>query len=120
VGRRVALVFVGGVAGSLARHLMVTSGAGIPWGMVAANLIGGAAAGFAVGRIARHSHRALWLVPLAVIGAAGGLTTFSGLAVDTITLLDGGQVLAAAGLTVLSVFVGPAAAYCALLAGRRT
>lgn len=116
----VALVAVGGALGSALRHLAVHSASGVPWEMLAVNVVGAVLAGFLVAGLDDHAHRARVLLPLAVVGVAGALTTFSGLVVDTVLLADAGRWGDAAQYGLASVVLGPIAAMCGMwLGGRR-
>jgi CrcB protein len=54
-----------------------------------------------------------------VVGAGGAATTFSALAVDTVDLIEAGQVMSAVGYVVLSIVGGFAIASGAVRAGAR-
>jgi CrcB protein len=114
-----ALVAVGGAVGSALRYFATGDSPGIPWAILAVNLAGAVVAGFIVGRIPVHSHRARVLLPLAVVGVAGALTTFSGLVLDTVLLIDAGHVSDAVRYAGASVVAGPVAAAGGLWAGGR-
>lgn len=115
-----ALVAVGGALGSAVRHLAVRSASDVPWEVLTVNVIGAALAGFLVVGVGVHAHRARVLLPFAVIGMAGALTTFSGLVVDTVLLADAGRWGRAAQYGIGSVVLGPIGAMCGMwLGGRR-
>jgi len=117
---RLGLVVAGGMVGSLIRYIATRNPGEVPWSVVAVNVAGAAAAGWLVGRIRRHSHQARWLVPLAVIGVAGALTTFSGMVVDSLLLADGGRWGDAVAYASVSVVGGPVAAIAGLRLGDRS
>jgi CrcB protein len=112
------LVVVGGLLGSALRYAMVPPGEGIRAGLIVANLGGALMAGLLVGRVAHHSHEATWLWPVAVIGFAGSLTTFSTLAVDTVLLLEAASWDDAVALAAASLLAGPMAAVVGIRIGR--
>lgn len=116
---RVGLVLLGGLLGSSVRHLAAGEASGVPWEVLAVNLIGAAIAGWLIASIGNHAHRARILVPVAVIGVAGALTTFGGMAVDVVLLADTGDWVGAAGYAAASILLGPVAAGCGILAGSR-
>ena len=118
--RQLGLVVAGGVVGAALRHLAAQNPSDIPWEVLAINLIGAAVAGWLVGRIRLHSHPARWLIPFAVVGAAGALTTFSGLVVDTLLLADAGRWAAAGIYSAASVVSGPIVAGVGLWLGGRS
>jgi fluoride exporter len=110
-----ALVALGGAAGSVTRYLGVIAaarvlGAGFPVGVMAINVVGS----FAIGVLAVHltGPRAA-MSPLLVSGFLGGFTTFSAFSLDALRLWEAGQPGAAAayvagsvGLSLLGVVLG--------------
>lgn len=104
------LVMLGGAFGSAARYLtgrltLAWFGPGYPWGTLAVNLIGGFLMGVLVGGIMRVGHGGEHLWPLLGVGVLGGFTTFSSFSLDTITMLQRGEWLAALGYVLVSVIV---------------
>lgn len=117
---RILLVASGGLLGSAVRHLATRSSSGVPWEVLAVNLVGAVIAGFLVARVGAHAHRARVLLPFAVVGVAGALTTFSGLVVDTVVMVDAGAWSDAVRYAAVSVVLGPVAAVAGMWAGGRT
>lgn len=79
------LVLAGGAAGSVLRLLLDTAAAAhvgrrLPWGILAANVLGSLLLGLL------HGTAPGWFVALAGTGFCGGLTTYSTLAADTVRL----------------------------------
>ena len=111
-----ALVAMGAVGGALTRwHL--TSRASPPWQMVMAiNVAGsftlGAISGYCAGARPR-------VILLAGTGYLGSLTTFSAFSLDTITLLETGQIGKACIVALGTPAMGIGAAALGLAAGRR-
>jgi CrcB protein len=120
LGRRLLLVLAGGMVGSAIRQAVLSDAVGLRPALLVINLAGALLAGWLVGAIPGHSHRARWQLPLAVVGVAGALTTFSALVVDALTLLDAGRVADAGTLITVSLLVGPAAALVGLRIGARS
>lgn len=86
---------LGGLLGTLARYglgLWVYSWAGswLPWGTLAANLLGSLLLGFAI-----HATEAMAISPeirgLITVGFCGAFTTFSALSYETVALLQEGE-----------------------------
>lgn len=117
---RLGLVALGGLFGSLVRHLVTADPGVVPWPVLWVNVAGALLAGILVGRVRRHARGSRVLLPLAVVGFAGALTTFSGLVVDTVLLVDGGRAAAAAGYAGASLLLGPLIAATGLAIGART
>ncbi len=109
------LVMAGGAIGSGLRHLfgraaLTAFGPGFPWGTLGVNLIGGLAMGLLAGVLARGGGGEATRLLLGV-GVLGGFTTFSAFSLDTVTLIERGQMVAALGYVAVSV-----AGACAALA----
>lgn len=121
------LVALGGAVGSGFRHAvtLVLPGAagGWPWATFTVNLLGAFLLGWLLEAIASRGSetgRLRRLRLFAGTGVLGGFTTYSSLALETETLLSGGQwptALAYAGATLL---LGLGAALLGVLAGLRT
>ncbi len=92
------LIALGGAAGSVLRHLMV-SAIGAPLGTAAVNVIGS----FAIGALfVLIGHRDGWHF-LLMTGVLGGFTTFSAFSLDTLKLIQTGQTLQAGAYVLGSV-----------------
>lgn len=74
--KSLALVSAGGVIGALARYALNESISSYPSAIFAANLLGVAIAGYFGFRSSSEARRAFWIT-----GVAGGMTTFSSVAV---------------------------------------
>ena len=121
-------VWLGGTVGVGARHLLDAPGAGLlgPWLTFLINCLGALLLGVAGGLLPPGRSRAWTCLRLGVLtGVLGGFTTYSALAVDTLTFWQAGRPLTAvtyAGLTVvtgcLAAWTGIAAAG-SLRGGRR-
>jgi len=105
--RDIAAVALGGVLGSLARfgiHEALRESSDVfPTGTLIVNVLGclaiGLLAPLLIGR------RAAWR-PFLVVGVLGGFTTFSAFALETVVLLDAGEVIAAGAYVVLTMVAG--------------
>ncbi len=113
--RELAAVFAGGAAGALARVGLVevwpVGAGGWPWATFLVNVAGCAALGAVLVLTAPGSARRGLLGP----GLCGGLTTFSTLQVELVTLLRDGDAGLAAAYAIVSVVAG----FVAVDAGRR-
>jgi CrcB protein len=112
------LVMAGGAVGAGARFLTgrattAVFGTGFPWGTLAVNLIGGLLMGALVGMLARAADGGEnWRLLLGV-GVLGGFTTFSAFSLDTVTMLQRGDL----GLAALYILVSVIGSVAALFAG---
>ena len=113
------LVVVGGAVGTLARAAVgeTTQGAGaFPWGTLAVNIAGSIGLGYLLGRsltVPAESRR----LPLLGVGVMGALTTFGGVMVQTLDLVQRGTTSTALLYVATSVGGGLAAALMAIRAG---
>lgn len=101
-------VSLGAVLGAISRWLLGLWLNGphvaLPWGTLAANLVGGYLIGIVLGVLSLYPDVPLWLRLALVTGFLGGLTTFSTFSGETVGMLargDYSQALAYAGLSLL-------------------
>lgn len=111
-------VAIGSAAGGVARHLISEAvlrlaGQGFPWGTIFVNVSGSLAIG-GLAALAGTSTSAAW-PPLwrdaMMTGVLGGYTTFSTFSVQTLALLQQGQVNAAIANVAVSVALALAACW---------
>lgn len=81
------LIALGGALGSVLRHMMVST-IGAPLGTLAVNVLGSLAIG---GLFVWLGAREGWQLFL-MTGVLGGFTTFSAFSLDTLKLVEGGQI----------------------------
>ena len=101
------LVMAGGAIGTAARYLtgratLAAFGPAWPWGTLTVNLVGGFLMGILVGALARTGGGETARAVLGV-GVLGGFTTFSAFSLDTVTMLERGDLAPALGYVALSV-----------------
>ena len=87
--QQLVLVMLGGALGAAGRFwlggaLLRQFGSGVPWGTLAANLVGSFLAGFIVVWLENRGPAALYWRAFLIVGVMGGLTTFSALMVETL------------------------------------
>lgn len=92
--QQLALVMAGGALGAGARFwlggaLLRRLGEGIPWGTLAANLIGSLAIGFLAVWLEGRGPQALYWRAFLIVGVLGGLTTYSSLMLECLLLARG-------------------------------
>ena len=118
-------VAVGGALGSMARFwlagaMAVLTGPRFPWGTLLINVLGSFVIGLVGGmtlspaRVGMHPDIRIFLMT----GVCGGFTTFSAFSLQTLELLQGGEVVPALGYAVGSVVLCVVATYCGWLLGR--
>ncbi len=107
--REIAVVFVGGAVGTLARAGMASAAVPDPgrWPSptFVANIVGAVLLGIIGTRLATSDLRR----PLWGTGFCGGLTTFSTVQVETLLMIEHGHYGLAAGYTVAGIVAGLAA-----------
>ena len=87
--QQLVLVMLGGALGAAGRFwlggaLLRQFGSGIPWGTLAANLIGSFAVGYIAVWLEGRGPAALYWRAFLIVGVMGGLTTFSALMVESV------------------------------------
>lgn len=118
--RAAILVMVGGAVGAATRwtvhELLPTESGRFPWGTFGINVVGCLLIGIAARRLPRDGD--LWAG--VVVGALGGLTTFSAFAVETRLLIGDDRPLTALVYVAATTVVGIAATELARSGGVRT
>jgi CrcB protein len=118
-------VAAGGAIGSLTRFwlaalMTMLTGPRFPWGTLLINVLGSGIIGWVAAvtltpaRVAMHPDLRVFLM----VGVCGGFTTFSAFSLQTLELLQAGEVGPAAGYVVGSVVLCLAAVWGAWLLGR--
>ncbi len=118
-------VALGGALGSMARFWMTgavaaLTGPRLPWGTLLINILGSFVIGLVAGvtlspaRIGMHPDIRIFLMT----GICGGFTTFSAFSLQTLELLQSGDVIPAFGYAISSVILCIAATYGGWLLGR--
>ena len=87
--QQLLLVMAGGALGAAGRFclggaLLRSFGNGIPWGTLAANLVGSFAVGFIAVWLDGRGPSALYWRAFLIVGVLGGLTTFSALMLEAL------------------------------------
>ncbi|GAB1407475.1 fluoride efflux transporter CrcB [Thermomonas brevis] len=90
-GQQLVLVMLGGALGAAGRFwlgetLLRKLGSGIPWGTLAANLLGSFAAGFLAIWLESRGPSAVYWRALLLVGLLGGFTTYSALMLESLLL----------------------------------
>lgn len=117
-----ALAMLGGALGAglrfwLGATLIQRFGDGMPWGTLAVNLGGSFAAGLLFAVLAERGGIADALRALLIVGLLGGLTTYSALMLELMTLGRGGQGDRAAGYLAVTLVGGLALVWAGLRLG---
>ncbi len=111
--REIAVVFLGGAIGTLARAGLAVAAVPDPgrwpWPTFVANIVGAVLLGIIGTRLATSDLRR----PLWGTGFCGGLTTFSTVQVETLLMIEHGHYALAAGYTCAGIIAGLAAVHLA-------
>lgn len=112
-------VALGGALGALARYIVGIYagrwfGTAFPWGTLIINVTGSFLIGALAEAFALRWDSAQATRILLVAGVCGGYTTFSTFALDIVTLMNRGQLVAASAYAAVSVVLSVAALYAAL------
>lgn len=112
------LVMLGGAVGAGARHLvgrvaLAIWGPGFPIGTLAVNVVGGLAMGLLAGWLATRASGDEALRYLLGVGLLGGFTTFSAFSLETVLMIERGElvtallyILASVALSIGALFAG--------------
>jgi CrcB protein len=105
------LVMLGGALGALMRHfvaawLLARIGAALPWGTLAANLLGAFAAGFLVSWLEQRGQAAQYWRAFLIVGVLGALTTFSALMIESLLYARSGRLAAYSGYLAMTFVAG--------------
>tara|TARA_B100001146_G_C16108116_1_gene402403 strand:- start:649 stop:1020 length:372 start_codon:yes stop_codon:yes gene_type:complete len=113
--KNLALVFIGGGTGSMARYLLGkllnNSTTGIPYGTFLANILGSLLIGLILGYFAKSENLSQETTLLLATGFCGGFTTFSTFAYESHLFLKSGDFLSFAAYALASIVVGFAAVF---------
>jgi CrcB protein len=121
----IAIIAVGGALGAPARYevsrLIHVANDSFPWATFVTNLSGAFVLGlfltFTLERLASTRYRLLR--PFFAIGFLGAFTTFSTMAVETVTLEKDGYVALGFGYLIVSIGAGLVVTYLGIVIGRR-
>ena len=104
----VLAVGIGAALGAIARWLLGLwlnhAASPLPWGTLAANLVGAYLIGLALGCFLLFPETPGWMKLLVTTGFLGGLTTFSTFSAETVGLIERGQFWLALGYSGVSLF----------------
>lgn len=116
-------VATGGAIGAVARFLVGRGvlnlfGPGLPWGTLLVNIIGSFLIGFLVEMFALRMNATHEWQAFLVVGVLGGFTTFSAFSLEVSLMIEKGQLTTAMLYAFGSLFIGVAALFAGLYAGK--
>lgn len=116
-------VAAGSAAGGVARYLLteavqLRTGATFPFGTLLVNIVGCFALGFITQAVLQQHDASPRLRAFLTVGLCGGFTTFSAFSLETVRLLEEGDVARASGYIGASVVLGVVALWVGMAAGR--
>jgi CrcB protein len=121
--RELAAIFVGGACGTLARaglsHAFPLHEGHWPWPTFTANIVGCVLLGYFTTRLTERLPLSAYRRPMLGTGLCGGLTTFSTLQVEVLTMLDAGDHALAAAYLAASLTGGYLAVHLTTALTRR-
>ncbi len=116
---------LGGALGSMARHwsngiVAALAGVDFPWGTLLINVLGSFIIGFAAATMGNDGRFPMSITAqqFVMVGVCGGYTTFSAFSLQTLALLQAGQVPAALGNVGLSVGLCMVAVWLGYMVGQ--
>jgi CrcB protein len=117
------LVMLGGAVGAGARHLVGRAalaiwGPGFPIGTLAVNVVGGLAMGLLAGWLATRASGDEALRYLLGVGLLGGFTTFSAFSLETVLMIERGELVTALLYILASVVLSIGALFAGLQVSR--
>ena len=122
--RELAAIFVGGALGTALRAGLAQafphSATSWPWPTFSVNIVAAFLLGYAVTRLQERLPLSSYRRPLLGTGLCGGLSTFSTVQVELVTMLDAHAYALAAGYASASVVIGYSACYAATALVRRS
>lgn len=122
---KVLLIGLGGAIGSVFRYLVSTStyklvGRDFPYGTLSVNAIGSFVIGFLfILLLDRVDGMADQLRSLLIIGFLGGFTTFSSFSIETINLIENGEIFRSFLNVLISVILCLSLTWLGVLLGRQ-
>ena len=121
---QLAAIAGGGAIGALLRFwvsgaVYSLTGRGFPWGTFLVNVLGSFLMGLLVILLIERTGSGPGLRAFLLIGLLGAFTTFSTFSIETINLIEGGQLVRALFNAILSVVVCVGAAGLGVILGRQ-
>lgn len=124
MGLQLLAIALGGAVGAILRFGVSSGvyqwlGRGFPWGTLAVNVIGSLAMGFLTAMLVERLNVGPELRAAVLTGGLGAFTTFSTFSIETLSLIEQGDVFKAGANMLVSVLVCVSVCWLGLLLGRQ-
>ncbi|MEO1962883.1 MAG: fluoride efflux transporter CrcB [Cycloclasticus sp.] len=121
---QILAIAAGGSLGAVMRYLMSTGvyswlGRGFPYGTLTVNVLGSLAMGLLYELFLQRLSISPEVRALLLVGFLGAFTTFSAFSIETVHLIEQGDLLKAVGNILASVILCVLATWCGLLIARQ-
>ncbi|HIF18679.1 MAG: fluoride efflux transporter CrcB [Cycloclasticus sp.] len=121
---QILAIAAGGSLGAVMRHLVSTGvyswfGRGFPYGTLTVNVLGSLAMGLLYELFLQRLSISPEVRALLLVGFLGAFTTFSAFSIETVHLIEQGDLLKAVGNILASVILCVLATWCGLLIARQ-
>ena len=121
--RMILAIGLGGALGAVSRHFLAAwisrlTGHGFPWGIMTVNILGSFLMGLLITYLSHHFNTTPELRAFIVVGLLGGFTTFSTFSLETVLLIERGQMAEAAGYVAGSVMLAVSGLFAGIWLGR--
>ncbi len=121
---QLSVIAFGGAVGAVLRFLLSNSvyaimGRNFPWGTLFVNVLGSLLMGFLYILFVERMQTSVELRSFVLVGLLGAFTTFSTFSIETLTLIESGELLRAGLNILISIICCVAACWLGFMLGRQ-